>query len=129
MYCVMNTIQRNFIFTKQTSFLTTFSKSNNSISNMKVSNPLNKNIISNTTITSPEMEVRLKTREELAAEFNICAKTMRKKLKIAAIILPKGLLQVHHQQLVRDVILGIPNNSQKFPLIPLSVVVEPKQRL
>jgi hypothetical protein len=71
-----------------------------------------------TTVQSRKPSEALKTRVELAAELNICTKTMRKFLKNAGVELPKGLLQVPHQLLIRGIVLGVPNNSQKFPTIP-----------
>lgn len=62
------------------------------------------------TIVTEAVE-RLKTREQFAAELNICSKTMKKYLKEAAYKLPKGLIKVADQERIRQIVLGIPNNS------------------
>ncbi|MEN9610947.1 MAG: hypothetical protein RLZZ628_1761 [Bacteroidota bacterium] len=65
-----------------------------------------------TTLT--EVLDRLKTREQFAAELNICSKTMKKYLQKAAFKLPKGLIKVHDQERIRQIVLGIPINSKQF---------------
>jgi hypothetical protein len=54
---------------------------------------------------------QLKTREQFADELNICSKTMKKYLKAAHFSLPKGLIKVLDQERIRQIVLGIPNNS------------------
>jgi hypothetical protein len=54
---------------------------------------------------------RLKTGEQFAEELNICSRTMKKYLKEAAYKLPKGLIKVADQERIRQIVLGIPNNS------------------
>jgi hypothetical protein len=91
---------------------------------MNVPNQSKKNVAIPAPIIATENSERLKTRGELAAELNICTKTMLKFMRMADLKLPKGLIQVPHQQLIRAIVLGVPNYSQQFLIIPKCEVVE-----
>jgi hypothetical protein len=61
--------------------------------------------------TAMQATERLKTREQFAEELNICSRTMKKYLNRAGFKLPKGLIKVADQERIRQIVLGIPNNS------------------
>jgi hypothetical protein len=85
---------------------------------MNVPNQSKKPVAIPAPIIATENSERLKTRGELAIELNICTKTMLKFMRMAGLKLPKGLLQVPHQQLIRAIVLGVPNDSELFPKVP-----------
>jgi hypothetical protein len=46
--------------------------------------------------------LKAKTREEVAAEYAICVKTLNRWLKKAKIILPPGLIKPFHLQIIYE---------------------------
>jgi predicted solute-binding protein len=79
--------------------------------NKKRTNRFQMEAAANQEQTAMQPTERLKTREQFAEELNICSRTMKKYLKEADYKLPKGLIKVADQERIRQIVLGIPNNS------------------
>jgi len=47
-------------------------------------------------------QTRFKTREEIANEFGISTKTLRRRLDKAGVIFPRGLLSLKEQHIIYD---------------------------
>jgi methylphosphotriester-DNA--protein-cysteine methyltransferase len=54
----------------------------------------------------------VKTREQIATEYKISPRTLRRWLKKAKICLPKGLVDATHQRLIYET-FGCPNELNK----------------
>jgi muconolactone delta-isomerase len=90
------------------------------LSNKKRTNRFQMESAANPEQTAIQAIERLKTREQFAEELNICSRTMKKYLKTAGFKLPKGLIKVADQERIRQIVLGIPINSNGFQTIPIN---------
>ena len=63
------------------------------------------------------MTNKAKTRQQIASEYGVCTKTLKKRMDIEGITLQGGLITPHQQFLIYQK-FGVPKDSQLFQNFP-----------